>query len=82
MSATRSQAIHLYKQLLYLGKDYPKGYDYFRSKLKNAFVKNRNVSDPGEIKMLLARGDYICKELEALYMLRKYRTLKRRYYND
>jgi len=27
-------------------------------------------------------GDYIVKELEALYMLRKYRTLKRRYYEE
>ena len=30
----------------------------------------------------MAKGDYIIKELEALYMLKKYRTLKRRYYKD
>ena len=30
----------------------------------------------------LAKGDYIIKELEALYMLKKYRTLKRRYYDE
>ena len=28
------------------------------------------------------KGDYIIKELEALYMLKKYRTLKRRYYPE
>ena len=28
------------------------------------------------------QGEYIVKELEALYMLKKYRTLKRRYYPD
>ena len=69
-------------QLLYLGRDYPKGYDYFRAKLKGAFLKNKDVKDPKEIEMLLARGDYIVKELEALYMLRKYRTLKKRYYSN
>jgi len=30
----------------------------------------------------IAKGDYIVKELEALYMLKKYRTLKRRYYKE
>ncbi|KAK7098171.1 electron transfer flavoprotein regulatory factor 1-like [Littorina saxatilis] len=77
-----SKVIHLYKTLLYLGREYPKGYDYFRTKLKNAFMKNREVTDPKEIEMLISRGEYIVKELEALYMLRKYRTLKKRYYSD
>ena len=45
-------------------------------------MKNKNVSDPKDIETLLARGEYIVKELEALYMLRKYRTLKKRYYSD
>ena len=69
-------------QLLFLGREYPKGYDYFREKLKNAFMKNKNVTDEKEIEVLIARGEYIIKELEALYMLRKYRTMKKRYYVD
>lgn len=73
--------LHLF-QLLHLGRDYPKGYDYFRGKLKNAFFKHKDVTDPKQIEMLLARGNYVVKELEALYMLRKYRTLKKRYYSD
>ncbi|KAH6937085.1 hypothetical protein HPB50_025521 [Hyalomma asiaticum] len=72
------QQVHL----LHLGRDYPKGYDYFRSRLKAAFLKNRDVKDPEQLTMLLARGQYIIKELEALYMLKKYRTLKKRYYTD
>ena len=68
--------------MLFLGRDYPKGYDYFREKLKSAFLKNKDVTHEKEIEMLLARGDYIVKELQALYMLRKYRTLKKRYYSD
>lgn len=73
---------HLYKQLLFLGRDYPAGEMYFKSKLKQAFMKNRDETDPEKIKMLIARGEYVIKEVEALYMLRKYRTLKQRYYGD
>ena len=65
-----------------MGKEYPKGYDYFRVKLKAAFMRHKDVTDPKEIEMLLGRGEYIIKELEALYMLRKYRTLKKRYYDQ
>jgi hypothetical protein len=69
-------------QLLHLGREYPAGHDYFRTRLKRAFIKNRQVSDPEKIDVLIAHGNYVVKELEALYMLRKYRTLKRRYYSD
>lgn len=73
---------HLYKQLLYLGKDYPMGEQYFKNKVRQAFMKNKDVRDPEKIKMLIARGEYVIKEVEALYMLRKYRTLKQRYFNE
>lgn len=69
-------------KLLYLGREYPKGADYFRSRLKAAFLKNKDVKDPEKIKQLIARGEFVIKELEALYFLRKYRALKQRYYSD
>ena len=50
-------------------------------KCKNAFCRNKDVTDPEEIERLLARGEFVKKELEALYMLKKYRTLKKRYYS-
>ncbi|XP_071454848.1 LYR motif-containing protein 5A [Hetaerina americana] len=78
----RSEVIRLYKTLLHLGRDYPKGYDYFRTRLKTAFMKNKDVDDPKQIKTLIARGDFVVKEVEALYMLRKYRTMKKRYYES
>lgn len=65
-----------------MGKEYPKGYEYFRARTKAAFLKNRDVTDPKTIQMLIARGEFVLKELEALYMLRKYRTLKQRYYTQ
>ena len=45
-------------------------------------MKNKDVKDPQKIQELIARGEYVMKELEALYMLRKYRALKKRYYQD
>ncbi|TFK01803.1 PDZ domain-containing RING finger protein 4 [Platysternon megacephalum] len=69
-------------RLLYLGREYPKGADYFRSRLKAAFLKNKDVKDPEKIKQLISRGEFVIKELEALYYLRKYRAMKQRYYED
>ncbi|XP_011702230.1 PREDICTED: LYR motif-containing protein 5 [Wasmannia auropunctata] len=78
----RTKVIGLYKTLLYMGRDYPKGYQYFRTKLKRAFVKNKTETEPEKIDKMISHGNFVIKELEALYMLRKYRTLKRRYYDQ
>lgn len=69
-------------QLLYLGREYPKGADYFRDRLRAAFAKNKSVQNPEQIRELIARGEYVTRELEALYSLRKYRTMKKRYYEE
>lgn len=50
--------------------------------MKAAFLKNKDVKDPEKIKQLIARGEFVIKELEALYFLRKYRAMKKRYYSD
>ncbi|GAB5592586.1 hypothetical protein Unana1_07486 [Umbelopsis nana] len=76
----RSQVIVLYKQLVYLGREYPAGYtNFFRPKLKSAFMKKRELEDEEEIRKAVAFGNYIIKELEAMYYLKKYRTLRARY---
>lgn len=81
-NSLRGEVLNLYKNLLYLGRDYPKGADYFKRRLKNAFLKNKDVKDPEKIKELIRRGEFVMKELEALYFLRKYRAMKQRYYSD
>lgn len=63
-----------------MGRDYPKGYEFFRKNVRKVFEKNKEERDPEKIDKMLAHGDFVIKELEALYMLRKYRTLKKRYY--
>lgn len=63
-----------------MGRDYPRGYEFFRKNVRKVFEKNKEERDPEKIDKMLAHGDFVIKELEALYMLRKYRALKKRYY--
>jgi hypothetical protein len=56
-----------------MGKEYPSGAQWFHTRLNKAFVRNKDVEDPREIKHLLERAEFVVKELEALYKLRKYR---------
>jgi hypothetical protein len=69
----------LYKQLLYIGREYPKGFDYFRTGLKRAFLKKQELKDPQEIEKAITQGLFVYKELEALWFLKKYRTMKKNY---
>ncbi|KAK9869933.1 hypothetical protein WA026_006031 [Henosepilachna vigintioctopunctata] len=77
----KARIIELYKKLLHLGRDYPSGYEFFRVRLHNSFMRNSKETDPEKIEKMIDHGHYIAKELEALYMMKKYRTLKRRYYD-
>ena len=78
---TRSRVIQLYKQLIYLGREYPKEPEKMTINIHNVFMRNAGETDPKKIEDLIEKGNYIVKELEALYYLKKYRTLKRRYYD-
>lgn len=73
----------LYRQLLFMGRDYPVqsgGYGKFRTQLKRSFEKTEVVSEE-QLQKALAKGDYVVKELEALYFLTRYRDIKRKYYD-
>jgi Complex 1 protein (LYR family) len=49
-------------QLLYLGRDYPLGYeDYFRPRLHAAFIKNKDITSDKEIEKCLKLGEYVKK---------------------
>lgn len=68
-------------QLQYLGREYPGGPEKFRTKCHDAFIRNRNETDPAKVEKMIDVGEFVVKELEALYSLRKYRALKKRYYD-
>ena len=42
----------------------------------------QDIDNDEEVKKLIARGEFVVKELEALYKLRKYRAMKQKYYAD
>jgi hypothetical protein len=56
-------------QLLHLGKEYPGGAEYFRTKLKTAFLKNSHMKEPKDIESAIARGNFVIKELEGIQQI-------------
>lgn len=45
-------------------------------------MKQANLTDPTDIQKALDRGDFVIKEVEALYALKKYRVLRARYSDE
>ena len=74
----------LYKRLLFIGREYPGagGLEEVRARVKQGILKHGSVTKPEEYSALIARGEYIYRELEALARLHKYRTLNKRYRSD
>ncbi|KAI9708493.1 MAG: hypothetical protein M1820_003954 [Bogoriella megaspora] len=65
----RHEVIRIYKELLYLGREYPLGYDYFRPRLHKAFASQSGLQDEQKIRDGIARAQYVKKEIEALYVV-------------
>jgi hypothetical protein len=60
-----------YKRLVWVGRSYPTGWVSIRDKVKAAFFRNSHVTDDGEVASLVARADFVERELEALRKLHK-----------
>ncbi|KAK3685379.1 LYR family protein [Podospora appendiculata] len=78
----RRQVIAIYKELIHLGRDYPQGFDWFRPRLHAAFMANAHLQDEEQIRKGIERAEFVRKEIEALYYLKRYRTLRKRYDAD
>ncbi|PKX92513.1 NADH-ubiquinone oxidoreductase complex 1/LYR family protein [Aspergillus novofumigatus IBT 16806] len=60
----RRQVINIYKdtaELLYLGREYPLGYDYFRQRLHRAFSGQAHLADEEKIRTGIARAQFVKK---------------------
>ncbi|KAJ5662288.1 uncharacterized protein N7477_009904 [Penicillium maclennaniae] len=62
----RRQVITVYKELLWMGRDYPLGYQYFRDRLHRAFAGQAHLRDEEQIRKGIARAEFVKKEIEAL----------------
>lgn len=49
------------KELLFLGREYPLGYGYFRPRLHKAFSVKAHLRDEGEIRKAIAQAEYVKK---------------------
>ncbi|EZF45806.1 hypothetical protein A7C99_1313 [Trichophyton rubrum] len=62
MSSLRHQVVKVYKaELLFLGRDYPLGYAYFRGRLHRAFASQAHITDEAEIKKGIERAEFVKK---------------------
>ncbi|KAJ5168179.1 uncharacterized protein N7482_003773 [Penicillium canariense] len=57
----RRQVINVYKELLWLGREYPLGYQYFRDRLHRAFVGQAHITDEEQIRKGIARAEFVKK---------------------
>jgi hypothetical protein len=48
-------------ELLYLGRAYPLGYDYFRPRLYKAFASNASLTSEDEIRKGIERAEFVKK---------------------
>ncbi len=53
---------------------------YFKDRLKRSFQKNKHLSTQEDIEKALRLGEFVYKEMEALWFLKKYRAMKKSYY--
>ncbi|KAH6637622.1 LYR motif-containing protein 5A [Boeremia exigua] len=75
----RHQVIRIYKELLYLARDYPQGHAWARTRLHKAFSAQAHLRDEEAIRNGIKRAEFVKKEIEALYYLKRYRALRQRY---
>jgi hypothetical protein len=47
--------------LLFLGREYPQGYDYFRPRLHKAFASQRHLTDQEQIRNGIKRAEFVKK---------------------
>lgn len=48
-------------ELLYMGREYPLGYDFFRPRLHKAFAAKAHVQDEAEIRKGIQQAEYVRK---------------------
>ncbi|KAJ5544649.1 hypothetical protein N7535_006958, partial [Penicillium sp. DV-2018c] len=86
----RRQVINVYKELLFMGREYPLGYQYFRDRLHRAFASQAHITDEEKIRKGVERAEFVKKgnplgvllDNKIRFYLKRYRTLKKRYESE
>ncbi|KAF1920311.1 hypothetical protein BDU57DRAFT_438769 [Ampelomyces quisqualis] len=59
--ALRHKVMRVYKELLYLGREYPQGYEYYRARLHRAFISQKDLEDEEKIRAGIKRAEFVKK---------------------
>jgi len=70
----------LYKRILVVGKDYPLGLDWVKTKAKPWIRQNAELTEEREIRKKVGEGRFWVREMQSVIKMKKYRTMKKRYY--
>ena len=66
---TRTNGAARTAELLWLGREYPLGYQYFRDRLHRAFAGQAHLTDEDQIRKGIARAEFVKKgELSGFYV--------------
>jgi len=61
----------LYKRFVIVGRDYPVAAPFVKEKAKAAFFKNATLASEFEVKLAVARGRWMVKEVIGVIQLKK-----------
>jgi hypothetical protein len=51
-------------ELLFMGREYPKGYDYYRTRLHKAFISQAHLDDEEAIRNGIKRAEFVKKGIK------------------
>jgi hypothetical protein len=51
-----------------MGREYPQGYDYYRTRLHKAFISQKDVTDEEKIRQGIKRAEFVKKGTPMLFL--------------
>ena len=54
-----------------MGREYPQGYDYFKTRLHKAFSSQQHLTDEAEIKKGIERAEFVKKGMQSRVTLQE-----------
>lgn len=71
----------LFRRIIYVGREYPLGLAYVKRIARKKIADKRHLTAEADIKRAVHEGRWWVREMIGATQLRKYRAMKRRYYD-
>lgn len=72
----------LFRRIIFVGREYPLGLDYVKRAARKKIAPKRHLTADADIKQAVHEGRWWVREMIGAIQLRKYRAMKKRYYDD